>query len=315
MIIYQFTLNNVGGNEMALRGWSKSTESTVLDLPSEDDNKNVCLCDYSVTPCTYYELAFTDIQNPSSEYVNDYRKFILNPLTDSSTFSFTLIEKDGTEHVVYSDTEQIDSLGGVFAQGFNESQPLQVGVCIKWDLVANAYGFGDYTLKTTQTDFGNTITKESHVFRVVPFDAERANGTIKIEVDNLGVTMNGKNWSGLDTFTNMVRVKGRLNLTDPEIEIDSIVNGNREEKTVQTKLTDNYNISIERVPYGIGYSLINEDIVMNWRVTDYNIFNEDLRNKELIVQSSSVEISPDYTRKTYELTAKSNISKLNRKFV
>ena len=54
---------------------------------------------------------------------------------------------------------------------------------------------------------------------------------------------------------------------------------------------------------------------MNWKVTDYNLFNQDFRNKEMIVESSVVTNTLEYLRKSYELTAKNNISKVNRKFI
>ena len=307
------------GNQMTDTRWSCKIPSKVITLPTEENTRDFCLCHYSASPCAYYELAFADIENMDDSYLNDYRKFLINPLSDTSTFSFVLIEKDGTEHIIYSETESTLNFGEVFKKGFNESQPLQVGVNVIWHNVVTTIGYGEYTIKTTQTDFGNEVSNTSHVFRVVKYDASRANGTIKVEVNNVGVTMNGKNWTGLfsdqEPFVNMVRLRGGLLLTDPDIEIESIEDGSREDRPIQTKLTDTYSISIERIPFDIGKSLMHEDIVMNWVVTDYNTFEVDLRNKELIIQSSSITNTPDYNLKTYELTAKSNISKLNRKFV
>lgn len=308
------------GKQMILGGVSCRESSRVIVLPKEVTDNGFCLCDYSVAPCLYFELANTDIDNPLDDYLNDYRKFLLNPLSASSTFSFILIEKDGTEHVIYSKTESTTDFGEVYERGFNAAQPLQVGVNILWYKVVDTIGYGDYTIKLTQTDFGNVVSDTTHVFRVVKFDAVRSNGTIKIEVDNVGVTMNGKNWTGLttgseDMFTNMIRVNGNFILTDPDIEIESIEDGTRTERPVQTKITDNFSIDINRVPFGIGLSLIHEDVVMNWRVTDYNVLGDDLRNQELIIQSTAVENITDYTRKSYVVTAKRNVSKLNRKFV
>lgn len=309
---------------MNLIRWSCTTASSVIQLPDPEEIRDFCLCDYSAAPCPYYELAFADFDNSSDEYVNDYRKFLLNPLSLTSSFSFILIDKNNVEYVIYSfdgnDTIVSTEYADLSLQGFNESQELQVGINVLWYKVAFNLGFGDYTIKTSQTDFGNTVTKTSHTFKVVPYSAQRANGTIKIEVAHVGVTMNGDNWTGLienseNVFTNMIRVNGRFTLTDPDIETESIVDGIRKTRPVQTKITDTYNISIERLPFGLGIGLIHDDIIMNWIVTDYNVFNEDLRNKELIVESSTVTATPDYARKSYELTAKSNIAKLNRKFV
>ena len=305
---------------MECRRWTCTMASPVIELPDTVNSKDVCLCDYSATPCTYYELATTNLSNPEDGYTNDYRKFLIDPLSANSPFSIVLIEKDGTEHVVYSDSETSVLFGDVYEQGFNTDQPLQVGACIKWYKVAESLGYGDYTVRISQTDFGTEVVKESHVFRVIKYNAQRLNGTIKIEVDNVGVTMNGANWTGLTTdsnngFVNMIRVKGRIVLTDPEIVRESIEDGNRIEQPVQTKETDFYEIKVENVPFGIGYSLIHEEVLMKWSVTDYNLFNEDLRNKVVIIESTTVNNTPDYMRKYYDITAKSEFSKLNRKFV
>lgn len=304
--------------------WSVSAVSPVITLPSSPNSRNFCMCDYATSPCEYYELAFVDystISQQQDNYINDYRKFLLQPLDITSTFQFTLIDKNGVEYNLYeSGTPPDDIYNDIYDQGFNLDQPLQVGVKVIWYKVAFHLGYGDYTVRISQTDFSNTVTQTTHKFRVVPFDTKRANGTIKVEVGNVGVTMNGSNWTGLtnngiNVFTNMIRVNGRLNLLDPEIEIESIEDGTRTTKPVQTKLTDQYSIAVERLPFDLGRSLIHEGVLMNWQITDYNVFNEDIRNQEMIVESSSVTITPDYARKSYELSAKSNISKLNRKFV
>jgi len=287
--------------------WSCTTPSAVIQIPTTKDIRDVCLCDYSNTSCEYFELAFTAFEDDAAtndNYKNDYRKLLLNPLSLTSAFSFILIDSAGVETVIYSDTiPGTDLYGEVSVQGSNLSQPLQVGVKILWWKVAQELGYGDYTVKSSQTDFGNETSNITHTFRVVKFDTQRANGTVKVEVDNVGVTMNGRNWTGLYSdnapYTNMIRVSGRLLLVDPDIEIESIEDGNREDRPVQTKVTDLYSLTLERLTFDLGYSLVNQDIVMNWKVTDYNIFNEDLREIELIIQSSKVTNTPDYNRKTY----------------
>ena len=310
------------GNQMECRRWSCSTPSKVIQTPKEDETIDVCLCSYSNTSCEYYELAFTSFDTTpdiSNSYENDYRKFLINPLSLTSGFNFTLIDSAGVEYVIYSDSQSTTDYGEVYEQGFNVDQPIQVGVKIDWYKVAMNIGYGDYTVKLSQTDFGTTVSRISHMFRVVKFNPNRANGTIKIEVNNVGVTMNGENWTGLfssnDPYVNMIRVRGRLDLTDPDIETESIEDGRREDIPVQTKVTDTYSIAIDKIPFDLGKGLVSESIVMNWSLTDYNIFNNNLRDVEMIVNSSSVKNTPDYIFKSYELTGKSNISKLNRKFV
>ena len=58
---------------------------------------------------------------------------------------------------------------------------------------------------------------------MAPFDTTRADGTVKIEIVNKGITMNGVNWDGLGDFVNMVRTYGRLSEGELEIEEETTV--------------------------------------------------------------------------------------------
>ena len=295
------------GVQMNLNSWTCSTESDVITLNTEEDIKDFCLCDYE---CKYNELAFADVNDVDNNYKNDYRKFLLNPKSVNAIYEFLLVGSDGVETVIDS------TLGDVYAQGFNTEQPLQVGVNVLWVKVAEVLGYGDYTIKINLEEFGSTITTESHTFSCVRFDTDRADNTVKIEVVNQGITMNGVNWDGLGQFINMVRVEGRLNETDPEIEKESFVTTSRETVSNQITKIKTFNLSILDIPSGIGDGLIDEGSLMNWIVTDYNVFNyKDYRNLVLEVDSTPFTDMPGYTRRDFEVSLKETKFKLNRKFV
>ena len=295
------------GTQMLNNSWTCSTESTVINLTREADLKDFCLCDYE---CKYNELAFADVGSVDDNYKNDYRKFLLNPKSVNAIYEFLLVGSDGVETVIDS------TLGDVYAQGFNTEQPLQVGVNVLWVKVAEVLGYGDYTIKINLEEFGSTITTESHTFSCVRFDTDRADNTVKIEVVNQGITMNGVNWDGLGQFINMVRVEGRLNETDPEIEKESFVTTSRETVSNQITKIKTFNLSILDIPSGIGDGLIDEGSLMNWIVTDYNVFNyKDYRNLVLEVDSTPFTDIPGYTRRDFEVSLKETKFKLNRKFV
>tara|TARA_R110002051_G_C8723803_1_gene497051 strand:+ start:493 stop:1404 length:912 start_codon:yes stop_codon:yes gene_type:complete len=295
------------GVQMNLNSWTCSTESDVITLNKEADLKDFCLCDYE---CKYNELAFADVGSVDDNYKNDYRKFLLNPKSVNAIYEFLLVGSDGEETVIDS------TLGDVYAQGFNTEQPLQVGVNVLWVKVAEVLGYGDYTIKINLEEFGSTITTESHKFSCVRFDTDRADNTVKIEVVNQGITMNGVNWDGLGQFINMVRVEGRLNETDPEIEKESFVTTSRETVSNQITKIKTFNLSILDIPSGIGDGLIDEGSLMNWIVTDYNVFNyKDYRNLVLEVDSTPFTDMPGYTRRDFEVSLKETKFKLNRKFV
>ena len=295
------------GLQMNLNSWTCSTESNVITLNTPEDVREFCLCDYE---CNSTELAFTDVNDVDNTYKNDYRKFLLNPKSVEAVYEFLLVGSDGVETVIDS------TLGEVYAQEFNTEQPLQVGVNVLWVKVAEVLGYGDYTIKINLEEFGSTINTESHTFTCIPFDTDRADGTAKIEVVNRGITMNGVNWDGLGEFVNMVRVEGRLNETDPEFEKESFVTTARETISNQITKIKTFNLKIFDISIGIGRGLIDEGSLMNWIVTDYNVFNyEDYRNLVLEVDSTPFTDIEGYTKRDFEVSLKETKFKVNRKFV
>jgi hypothetical protein len=298
--------NITPGSQMELKRWSCTTTATVVSKQKADPVTDFCLCHYE---CDYKELAFVGADT-SDSYENDYRKFLISPQDAGASYEFLLINPDGSESTID------ETLGEVFNQGFNTEQPLQAGVNVLWWKVAQEKGYGNYKVKINVTQFGNTITTETHTFVVAPFSSERANETVKIEVINKGVTMNGVNWDGLGEFINMVRVNGKLNEGDLEIEEETIVTTQRVEIDYQKSTRKTYILKIDSIPSSIGDVILDEGALMGWIVTDYNVFNyKDYRDIEVKVDSVSTPDIQGYSKRFPEIGLKSTKFKINRKFV
>jgi len=302
------------GNQMLNTRWTCSTEASGITPTSPSLIRDFCLCDYE---CEWSEYAFTSFENEAEindTYKNDYRKFLLNPVLAASTYSFTIVKSDGTE------VEIVDnSYGELFEQGFNASQPLQVGIRIDWWKVANdtanGLGYGDYKIKSTLVELGETIEVLTHNFIVCPFDTNRANETVKIEVINKGVTQNGIDYSGLGEYVNMVRVGGGLSDAEPEIERNNYTTSIGKTINNQTEKTNNYALKIDNIPSGIGDVILDDGSLMHWFVTDYNVFNyKDYRKLEVEVINFTSNNTPQYSKRFFDVSLRKIDSKENRKF-
>ena len=300
--------NITAGNQMNLYRWSCSTEANVITLTPPSIERDFCLCHYEPSYC---EFAFYDLLDSSDEYKNDYKKVLLNPKSLTSTTSITLETPNNGEITVDA------TISEVYAQGFNVEQTLQLGVKIQWVRVANLYGAGEYKIKTSVTDFGNEVTTESHIFNVVPFSVDRANSTVKIEIVNKGVTMNGDDYSGHEEFVNMIRVDGMMSYTGEEMEIDTLIDSNREHINVQKTTRGSYELQVNDLPYKILNPVLSNGIFMDWMVTDYNVFNfGDFRKLDLTIEDSiNIDKIQNYSKRFVSIPLKSTQNKTNRKFV
>lgn len=293
--------------QMDLDKWSCTTGATIITQQKQGEVKDFCICKYE---CAYEELAFTHSADTDNTYKNDYRKFLLTPQDVDGTTEFLLVDSNDVETVID------DSLAVIFAQGFNAEQPLQTGVNVLWWKVAQEKGFGNYRIKTNLVQFGNTITSESHVFIVAPFDEERARDTVKIEIINKGITMNGISWDGLGDFINMVRVDAEFKEGEQEKETETAVTTQRVELDYQSTTRETYSVSIKSVPSSIGDVITDEGALMGWLITDYSLFAyKDYRSIEVKIESVSKPYIEGYSKRDIEVVLKDTKFKVNRSFV
>lgn len=294
------------GNQMALSSWACSTDGSVIKVTTLQEPRDFCVCKYE---CDWKELAFYDLSEIDNSYKNDYRKFLVWVKDENATVTYELI-RNGVA------TTFSTSHGEIYASGFNSSQPLLQGINIQWYKVANSLGAGNYQVRITLNEFGVDSVIETHTFLVQEYREEAANGTVKIEAINKGYVLNGNNYQGFNTFVNMVRVGGILQNSEPEITEITQPDRNSKEVNIQKKIKRQFTLSIEDLPSDIATQLIGNDILMNWRLSDYNLFNkEKFEDVEVMITSASPRNVQNYTRQFWDLDAKEVIEKNSRKFV
>ena len=312
MIIYQFTHANVGGNQMALRGWSKSTPSKVITLPTQD--RLVCHCDFVSHDCNYEELAFVNVLDESDSFQNDFKAVLIDLLDDSSTFEFHLVKQDGTEIALTDNT-----YGSFYDKDWLGEQPLKVGYRIDWFKVYELHGGGIYTIRVRQTDFGNTVEATSHDIKLMKYSTLAAEGTVKIKTIQKGVNLNGQDYTGINAgWLNMNRIRAKFGNETQQNEISRLKDANYQDYDVQNDFFYQYTLQTEPLPSSIADSILNMDTKTDQIfVTNYDLFcyrqYEDLE----VVATGDVESSEDFRTnkdKHFTITFKDRAKSVKRNF-
>ena len=296
------------GKQMALRGWSCTTASNVITIPTEKEVIDFCLCDYT---CDFTELAFGIVTDEENDYKNDYKAFLVNLRDSSSFYSFTLVTPLGDVNLTDN------TYGELFDLGFNENQPLQAGFRLDWVKVLIAFGEGIYKVKISQTDFGQTVDVETHEFHLKNWEELRANNTVKIEFNQKGKILNGEDYTGI-SWSNMVRLEAKFGNVAPQYEISRLQDSNYNDLDIQTMKFNTYNLETLPIPSEIG-NIITDNIALTdeIKISVNDVFNYEQYRQLPVTFEGTMNLSNDYARnnkKVFNITFKDKISKLKRNF-
>jgi hypothetical protein len=305
MIISEIT----PGKQMILGGVNCRTPSKVIKLPKVEDV--VCSCGFVSFSCDYEELAFTNQDDETDTYKNDFKSILINLLDDSSTYEFSLIGSDGTETILDA------TYGVLFDKGFNTLQPLKVGFRIDWFKVFNLIGGDVYNIRIKQTDFGNTITTESHNIKLMQYSELASQGTVKIETVQKGVYLQGQNFEGMN-WSNMNRIVADFGNESQQTEVSRLKDANYKDFDIQNEYFYQYTLSTNLLPSEIADFILNNDI----KTDDIFISNYDVyayrqyRDLEVVAEGTT-EPSEDYVRnknKKFNITFNDKTKNLKRNF-
>lgn len=298
------------GNIMKREGWLCTTQATVITLPEEVADVDFCTC---LFVCDYIEDAYVLSTNEDDTYRNDYRRVLVTLRDSSSTYLFQLVDSSGTTYDLIDNT-----YGELFDLGFNTVQPLKASYRIDWFKVFENIGYGNYTIKVSQTDFGTTVIAETHIFRVIEFSELISNNSTKIETVQRGTILNGEDFGGMD-YRNMVRLKGSFGGIDPQYELNRLVDSNRKDIDVQTDVFLQYTLNTELIPSSIGNKLIKEDVLTDEIfISNYNVFAYEQYRRLPVTFEGTVDAGEDYPANLYKkftVTFKDDKSRVKRNFV
>jgi len=291
-MIFQILTNN---KTLAYKGWVTTTAVNTITKP-EISESVPCFCNFVKD---YEELAFVDTSNIDN---NDYRTFYIRKMVSTS------------EHLIKMFKNGIECILTGIEYTSNPYQPELVEFRVNWKDVAEQNGYGKFYLELHCTDFGVLKIETSHIFNVVKFDKERAKDTVKLRFDISGLTINGKDWTGVK-WDNMVRVHGRLGNHGYEIESESIETGAREIIEVQKSAIDTFVLKINFIPKSVSTFIIDELPFINWFVTTYNYFDHDnFKDIKTNVVSVEGEDIPNSIYKNFNVNLVSSIKKVHRKY-
>lgn len=298
------------GNTMTLKGWLCSTPAKVITLPQPVDDVDFCTC---LFVCDYVENAYVLSTDEDNTYKNDYRRFLVNLRDATSTYVFTLIDSSGVETPLIDNT-----YGELFDKGFNTVQPLLASYRVDWFKVFDNLGYDTYTVKISQTDFGTTVEKESHLFKVTEFSELQSNKSVKIETIQTGVILNGQDFGGMQ-YRNMVRVEGSFEPADPKYEINRLQDSSQKDIDIQTRKFDSYSLVAEALPIAISKKLRDIDVMTDSiLISNYDVMAEEQYRRIEVVSTGDVERGTKgvmNNRVTYTLGFKDRKSLLKRNFV
>lgn len=298
------------GKEMKLAGWLCSTPAKVIILPEEETLVDFCTCFFV---CDYEEDAYVYLDDPLDEYKNDYRSILITLKDSSSTYEFFLVDSTDSEIALVDNT-----YGQLFDVGFNTVQPLKVGYRVDWVKVYELLGVGQYRIRVKQTDFGNTVTVDSHKFNLRVFNEVQSNHTVKIETVQTGKVLNGEDYGGMD-WANMIRIKGTFKGESPQYEIDRVQDANYQDIDIQVEKFNQYTLQTELLPSSIG-DIITDYVALTDKieVSTNDIFNYKQYRQLPVTFTGDLESGEDYSRnnrKRFTVTFKDVDSKLKRNFV
>ncbi len=245
------------GPQMLTSGIACFIGSSAVSLPPPSVMIDFCTCDYE---CEYYEYAFYD--EGLEDYKNDFTSVIAQLLDPAGTIEFFLVNKSGTE------TPLIDNTYGTYFDFGNRK-----GFKTNWLLIKNAFGIGQYKLKTVVNNFGREVIQETHYFFVTKYDEITADGTVRIDTTNKGLIYNGFDYRDIE-WDRRIRVPGKFWRENPTPELDDYENTDRVIRQIQDKIRTEVNLDVELAPASVIDNLVYNDFLMNdLFITNYDVFN------------------------------------------
>lgn len=243
-------------------------------------------CCFCIPNCDWVLPAIADITD-SDPRKNDKKDFIIKvPVASTVIGTLIKIAPDGTETstIIVDDT-----LGRFYDTGVIKN--LVWAFNLDWRKVAlsGSHGFGQYKFNITISNSTPTeiFNKDSIVFQLIPWSCENAHRTVRIETKQSGFFEDGFDYTGLKVgvsgesevvpqkfWAQQIRLWGRFQRTDFELEVDNIVSQERGEEMVQSRTVKVYTLQLDTIETELSNPLIRDMLqAPDVRISDYNISN------------------------------------------
>ena len=221
-------------------------DSTVTVTPL-DPETDFCFCEFE---CEEPLLQFAGTTEREKDYFMLYYK-----------------SEDEDLEVKYfiNDTEIIDdSLGKAINNGYE----------VDFTKVYNVLGGGDYTLKMEIKEWGVDIVQSWGLFKVAPFNQQRADGTFKIESFQTGNIEKNFNFEN-ENVRFSLRIPGILTNKKEVYELLDTPDGNNRDVQVHDRWWNEYDLIFDSNKYNFVKLMLN-NMVFGTEVfiSDYSLFNQ-----------------------------------------
>lgn len=281
-MIFSFVTNST---PMPLSGMTSVDTFIAGNTPQSASDSEFCYCG----ECDYIEYAF--YSSDSLPHKNDFTSVLVRKFFTSESFAIK-VYKSG----VYQ-TTLTDSTYGTFYDFGDLTYAYYKGIIINWGLIAAAFGDGDYVIRVERTFSGTTTGKDSHVYRVMPYSADAAHGTVKVEsYQNGNYILSDYAFRDMRWFTSL-RMDGRLWNKIPVLESTYYVTSNRQHDQINDNIKNEYTLEMGVLPNYIANDVIyNQALANEIYVTSYDKFDFDIA-RQLPVKIKSID-PPKYSDRT-----------------
>lgn len=251
----------------------------------EIEDLNFCFCGIDCFD-SYTEYAFGAGSNDES-WKKDKSSFLLRKLRVADSIAYELY-KGGVKVA-----DIIDNTYGTFYPTFTV-QPLYVGFVADWSLILSAFGAGIYQVRAQKVILGQSSTFISRKFKVMTYNEEAADGTVRLETFTTGNIISSElNYESLieGGWYQSVRFDGRFGNETPGIETDKIQRSDREVISVQDKIVYTISLFTELLPKSVKNQIVKEQLLNNRAlISDYNLLNDDIIRQRSVYLTGIPEV-------------------------
>lgn len=255
---------------------AQDLEVKAVSLPTVIDKGDYCWCSKFCPPSQMVFAGVTDKTNDKSSFI-----FKVEGQADTVVIK---LWKAGAEIATLNDTTY-----GTYYNDTNESDQIYFGYLVNWKLVYDAFGAGEYQVKSTVTILSQPFSYESGIFQLYLWNEMAADQTVRIETYQNGYTESAEiNFTGMNWY-NQVRLDGDFKLRQPEFISKNYLDTTRTRNQIQDQVTDVLTLELLGLSDEQSNQVVYSDILANRIIiTDYNLDN-DRRYVPIEVYPDSIE--------------------------
>jgi len=252
-------------------------------------------------------------------YKNDLTTLFARTLNTAIITGSTTVFKI-TDVISGTETTLVDTTHGTLTQGVKFEM-----FVVDWFKIYSTLGYGKYKLEATTTvnTFGQTLDYYcSPSYHLKPYSDKLANGTVRLEIEQVGKLNHSRNYSNLLDLTgkqviysNQVRLPGALKFESMNEETDHLtLNGQaRPSYQIKDQIRPKYSLEFHLVSADqIVWTLFDDLFANPVKVSDYNVYNfvadvdnysaKKYRSIPLIKETSNFTPTAKQKRKSFVFT-------------